>query len=172
MVTYHCSRNLSDGEFQLTEPWSAKILKYLLKKTKNANTPFPKSSSRKHSLSTGFHHLRLQPTVTRCKVLQFADGIALANELKTTKGATNGLLHGIDQLNESCSKWRIKLNTGKTQAILFIWKNESITLPIEFGDSTLEQTTEIKFLGLTLQMRLQWTRHIEGTNKKMKAKVA
>ena len=113
-----------------------------------------------------------KPTVTRCKVLQFADDIALTNEWKTSKGATNGLLHGMEQLNEWCSKWRIKLNPGKTQVMLFNWKKEGTTLPIKFGDSTLVQPSEIKFLGLTFQKRLQWTRHIEEINKKMRAKVA
>ena len=39
-----CSRILSDGEFQLTEPWSAKIL---VEEAQKCNTLFPRSSAKK-----------------------------------------------------------------------------------------------------------------------------
>ena len=113
-----------------------------------------------------------KPSITRCKILQFADDIALVNQWKTSEGAKNGLLRGMDELNEWCSKWRIKLNPGKTQVMLFNWKLEGTNPPIYFNNSILQQPNEIKFLGLTFQKRLQWTRHIEETNKKMRAKVA
>ena len=103
-----------------------------------------------------------KPTVTRCKVLQFADDIALTNKWRTSKGATNGLLHGMEQLNEWCSKWRINPNPGKTQVMLFNWKKEGTTLPIKFGDSTLVQPNEIKFLGLTFKRGFNGL----GTSKK------
>ena len=112
-----------------------------------------------------------KPPDTRCKMLPFSDDIALVKQWKTTEGAKNGLLRGMGELNEWLSKWRIKLNPGKTQVMFFNWKLEGTTPPNYFINSILQQPNEIKFLGLTFQKRLQWTRHIEETNKKIRAKL-
>ena len=78
-------------------------------------------------------------------------------------------------IKEWRSKRRMKLNPGKTQVKLCDcnnWENEGTTLQTDFGNSTLQQRSENRFPGLTFQWRLQWTWHIEETNKKMRAKVA
>ena len=43
---FSCSRYLSDGDFQLAEPWSAKIL---VEEAQKCNTLFPRSSAKKNS---------------------------------------------------------------------------------------------------------------------------
>ena len=112
-----------------------------------------------------------KPEITRCRV-QFADDIALTNAWKSTMGATNGLLKGMDELHNWCNKWRIKLNTGKTNIMLFSRKPEPKIQPIRYKDSDLLTKPEMKFLGITLQPRLQWRLHIKEINSKMRAKIS
>ena len=71
------------------------------------------STPRKYDRTPPLHHLCHRTKITRSRVLQFADDIALTNAWKSTKGAQNGLTKGLEELHEWCDKWRIKLNATR-----------------------------------------------------------
>lgn len=61
-------------------------------------------------------------------------------------------------------KWKIKINSSKTQAILFPFrKSPKLTprRPLQHGSTSISFSNEVKYLGVTFDKHLRFHKHIE-----------
>ena len=73
-------------------------------------------------------------------------------------------------LNE-CQEWllinRLSLNIDKTQYMVFNRSESKIKLNLAIGSIPIKQTSNTKYLGLTMQDNLKWNIHINNTINKL-----
>ena len=67
---------------------------------------------------------------------------------------------------EWTSKWRIKINTEKTTAILFSKKKRPPKLTLRIQEKLLSWSKEVKYLGIVLDSKLTWAQHIAQATRK------
>ena len=95
--------------------------------------------------------------------LQFADDAGQWAVSKNIDLAVEHLQRDLDKLARWCAKWRIKLNPEKTKVIIFsksrfaIRAEPALSL---YGD-LLSYYPQIKFLGITFDNRMTFTKHFE-----------
>ena len=94
---------------------------------------------------------------------QFADDAGQWAVSKNIDVAAEHLQRDLDKLARWCAKWRIKLNPEKTKLIIFsksrfaIRAEPALSL---YGD-LLSYYPQIKFLGITFDNRMTFTKHFE-----------
>jgi len=82
------------------------------------------------------------------------------------------------EIKKYMESWKIKLNTQKTECILFSHSRilaKEIKKPensIRFQDSDLEWKSHVKYLGVTLDSKLLYRRNIENNIKKAKKSIS
>ena len=85
--------------------------------------------------------------VDMINALAYADDIVL---LSTTK---EGLQKAIDTVQEYCTNWKLKINSSKTKTMIFSRGNQKIKASFRIGETTLENTKEYKYLGITIHKK-------------------
>ena len=95
---------------------------------------------------------------------QFGDDAGQWAVSKNIDLAVNYLQRDLDKLARWCAKWRIKLNPEKTKVIIFsksqTAKRAEPALSL-YGD-LLSYYPHIKFLGVTFDNRITFTKHFEA----------
>ena len=73
------------------------------------------------------------------------------------------LQRDLDQLARWCAKWRIKLNPEKTKVIIFSKSQSAIRAEpaLSLYGELLSYYPHIKFLGITFDNRMTFTKHFE-----------
>ena len=98
-------------------------------------------------------------TGTRVKILLYADDLVLLVE------TPHALQLMINQLENYCKQWDLKINLSKTKTIIFgNFKVQTL------NNEVIETVTEFKYLGVTLSSNLNFNKHIK--EKCTKAKTA
>ena len=96
---------------------------------------------------------------------QFADDACQWAVSKNIDLAAEYLQRDLDKLARWCAKWRIKLNPEKTKVIIFSKSQFAIRAEpalSSYGD-LLSYYPQIKFLGITFDNRMTFTKHFEET---------
>ena len=75
-------------------------------------------------------------------LLFYADDVVLFSETPA------GLQSEIDKLYDYCNKWKLKLNTDKSQIVIFRKGNRPVNNIWRFGERELKITNKIIYLGL------------------------
>ena len=75
-------------------------------------------------------------------LLFYADDVVLFSE------TPEGLQSEIDKLHNYCQKWKLKLNTDKSQIVVFRKGNRPVNIIWRFGENELKVTNKINYLGL------------------------
>lgn len=88
----------------------------------------------------------IQPT-GNCRAGQFADDMNLWTSSRTIPMSQVRLQRALKHIEDWCSKWRIKLNVGKTQLVSFSRRQKRLDLKL-FGQN-LDIGRELKVLGVT-----------------------
>lgn len=100
------------------------------------------------------------------EIALYADDTAMIVKGKLSNAIVGKLMKNLHTCIKYYNKWKIKINTDKTQAILFPFnkspkriqttqlKNDNVTIP--FSES-------VKYLGIYLDKKLLFKRHIEHT---------
>ena len=94
---------------------------------------------------------------------QFADDAGQWAMSKNIDLAAAYLQRDLDKLARRCAKWRIKLNPEKTKVTIFSKSRSAIRAEPDlslYGD-LLSYYTHIKFLGITFDNRMTFTKHFE-----------
>ena len=94
---------------------------------------------------------------------QFADDAGQWTVSKNIDLAAEYLQRDLDKLARSCAKWRIKLNPEKTKVVVFSKSRSAIRAEHAlslYGD-LLSYYPHIKFLGITFDNRMTFTKHFE-----------
>ncbi|GFU01177.1 probable RNA-directed DNA polymerase from transposon X-element [Trichonephila clavipes] len=107
------------------------------------------------------------PTTPSVSVCLFADDAAILCNSITPDQAVRTLQAYLSQLEIWLTKWRISINTEKTNAILFR-KKRTQTMPIQLKlfDETIDWTYETSYLGLILNHNLTYRPHFNEIKKK------
>ena len=108
----------------------------------------------------------------KCKdtsVSQYADDIAIyyTHEKKATKHLQIGMKH----LEKWCDEWKKLLNAGKTIYTIFTRQILNTNLRLSLGSEDINVSKEVKLLGLDLNDKLTWTKHVDKIVAKMQQRI-
>ena len=95
----------------------------------------------------------------------FADDCMLIRRIKDTQDE-NTLQSDLDKLSKWCDKWNMPLNLLKCNVIHFTRKISEILPQYMLKSETLKPVTDIKYLGITLNEKLNWSTHTKNTVNK------
>jgi hypothetical protein len=71
----------------------------------------------------------------------------------------------ISKIDDWAKKWRIKINKRKPMHITFTLRNQTCPT-VQMGTVALRQKNEVKILGMHLDRRLTWAKHIKTKTKR------
>ena len=103
------------------------------------------------------------PTHHQTNKSQFADDAGQLALSKNIDLAVEYLQRDLDKLARWCAKWRIKLNPEKTKVTIFAKAQTAVRAESalsSYGD-LLSYYSQIKFLGITFDNRMTFTKHFE-----------
>lgn len=101
----------------------------------------------------------------RINIAGFADDLSLYTSSSSVEKACNRLQNAASHIIHNLEKWKIKVNTSKTEAILFTQK-QSTPKHIKIRSETIPFSHSVKYLGLHLDKRLTFSEHVTQTNTK------
>ena len=123
-----------------------------------------------HRIQTSVHYSFLSmsmsmsnPSHDQTNKSQFADDAGQWGVSKNIDLAAEYLQRDLDKLARWCAKWRIKLNPEKTNVIIFSKSQTAIRAKLAlslYGDLT-SYYPHIKFLGITFDNNMTFTKHFE-----------
>lgn len=116
------------------------------------------------------------PNIENVQTALYADDTSLYTAAKSSNTIIKRLNNGLVALQQYFTKWKIKLNERKTQAIIFPFNRKRIrtpTIPLLNGQHTIELTNSVNYLGITFDKMLLFADHIQTainkTNKCFRA---
>ena len=75
--------------------------------------------------------------------------------------------NALDDVDAWCNKYGLNANPNKTTLVLFTRKRKIDELiPIKLKGVQLQLSEEVKYLGVTLDMKLMWKAHVEDKTSK------
>lgn len=90
----------------------------------------------------------------------FADDTALLASSTNPVNASAVLQTSLDKIDDWLNKWRIKASVAKSVHITFTLRKGNCP-PLLMGNSILPHSDSVKYLGLHLDRRLTWNKHIK-----------
>lgn len=99
----------------------------------------------------------------KVEIAMFADDIALLSSNIDPNIIISCLEYSLRQIISFYHKWKIKINFGKTQGIFFTRRRAARYLPnreIIFNNTNIQWLSEVKYLGLFLDKKLLFEKHI------------
>ena len=97
-------------------------------------------------------------TITRrwyCLIPSHADDIAWYHHTQTQLNST------ISKLLRYFNKWKLRENVSKTEIILFTKRRPLDPKPLQFQNVTIPWPNTVKYLGLLLDSKLLFTKHLQ-----------
>lgn len=108
------------------------------------------------------HNIRVKNHVDKTNyILQYADDTALIAHGKNTKQATERLQLLTDRTMTWLYKWRLTPNPQKNQLLLSNHKITPNSPTIMTDNITTKPTNDIKYLGITIDNKLKFTKHVK-----------
>ena len=95
----------------------------------------------------------------------FADDCMLYRTVKTPADTTS-LQNDLDTVSAWCEKWKMPLNILKCNVIHFSKKLNEILPQYTLQNDILKPSTDIKYLGVTLNEKMNWKTHVTNTTNK------
>uniref|UniRef100_A0ABD2XMY4 Reverse transcriptase domain-containing protein n=1 Tax=Trichogramma kaykai TaxID=54128 RepID=A0ABD2XMY4_9HYME len=98
------------------------------------------------------------------KILQFADDIVIYSTHKNTNSALVQLEYSANNLSNHLKSRGLEIAPEKSQLVIFNKHNSRIEYhTLDLNDCTLLPSNTAKFLGMTLDKKLNWKAHIDQT---------
>ena len=89
----------------------------------------------------------------------FADDTAALTVHDKPEQASNMLQRSLDNITEWLTTWRIRANETKSVQVTFTTRHETCP-PVSLNSVQIPQANEARYLGLYLDRRLTWKKHI------------
>ena len=105
------------------------------------------------------------------KILQFADDVVIWERDKDAKAATDRINARLSRINQWSKEVGLAFSPQKCKVIIFSRKNKLIRHPVYFGEDILQYTKEVKYLGLSLDERLTWRKHVNNVVEKCNKRI-
>lgn len=110
------------------------------------------------------------PTDPKTTMATYADDTALLSIDEKPEVATENLQTQITSLETWFNRWRIKVNQSKSVHVTFTLKRQTCP-PVNIYSVNIPQAEEAKYLGMHLDRRLTWRKHIWTKRKQLDTKV-
>ena len=108
------------------------------------------------------------PQFKQTNTALYADDTALYANSHSAQVATKQIQIHLNLLQPYYKKWKINLNSTKTEHIIFSRKysNNKIFTQLKVGDSKIEPCTQLKYLGLHMDSRLNFIENLKQLRRK------
>lgn len=106
------------------------------------------------------------PTSRETLTATFADDTAILASHYDPAMATQRLQNSLNKIQTWLHKWRIKVNEDKSTHITFTTRKETCP-PVLLNNQAIPQKEEVKYLGMHLDRRLTWHKHIFTKRKQL-----
>jgi Reverse transcriptase (RNA-dependent DNA polymerase) len=100
----------------------------------------------------------------------YADDIALYSHSISPLKAVNRVKHAAEQIIGRLERWKIKVNTTKTEAIL-LTKLRDIPRNFKIRGTQVEFRQCVKYLGVHIDSKLTWAAHLKTVNQTAKQRL-
>ena len=100
------------------------------------------------------------PVTPACQVTQYADDIAIYTSHRNPRYLEARLQKQVDELEDWCEDWFIKLNAKKTQLMIITGQNSRKMIPITVRNNQVEIQDSAILLGTTLDRTMNLKPHI------------
>lgn len=109
------------------------------------------------------------PTSESIITSTFADDTAIMATNKNPQTASRDLQEHLAKIEKWMMKWRIKANESKSVHVTFTLHKRTCPM-VKLNNISIPQHNDVKYLGLHLDRRLTWKKHIESKRKQIKIK--
>lgn len=106
------------------------------------------------------------PETDGITIATFADDTALLARNESPIVASQILQSGLDKITSWLRKWRVKASTSKSTQVTFTLRKENCP-PVKLDGSTLPHQNSVKYLGVHLDRRLTWVKHIKTKREEL-----
>ncbi|VDI82655.1 Hypothetical predicted protein [Mytilus galloprovincialis] len=103
----------------------------------------------------------LPSCINNCSISQFADDSAIWLCGKNIGYIQRRIQKDLHNIKSWCDKWGFLISPSKTVAIVFSRKKKTEKLVLTLGNSLLQVVNEVKFLGIIIDSKLTWLKHIQ-----------
>lgn len=110
------------------------------------------------------------PTTDKTTVATYADDTALLSTHMNPVTASEHLQHHIDKIEEWLELWRIHANRRKSTHVTFTLRRDTCP-PVTLNNDVIPQDDNAKYLGMYLDRRLTWQKHIWTKRKQLDLKL-
>ena len=106
--------------------------------------------------------------IERVKIIKFADDTAILGLLDESPSSFHLFVKEIDRFVAWCARHSLQLNVSKTKDMIFDFRRkESTHCEIVIGGECVERVCNYKYLGVTVNERLDWSVHAENVMSKV-----
>lgn len=109
------------------------------------------------------------PRSKNTHIALFADDTGIYSSSNQSNVIVKRLNIALKNISDYFQKWKIKANVNKTQAIIFPFDNKrkrQPTLNFECNGTTIDRSKSVKYLGVTLDSKLNFGEHITKSHAK------
>ena len=106
------------------------------------------------------------PTTNDTTTATFADDTAILSSHSDPELASQHLQSGLNAIEEKLNTWIISFNELKSIHVIFTLKRETCP-PIRVFNKPIPQASDAKYLGMHLDRRLTWNKHIKTKRKQL-----
>lgn len=110
------------------------------------------------------------PTTNNTTIATFADDTALVAVNNDPVVASQRLQHHLNLLQHWFSKWKIKINQTKSVQVTFTTKHKTCP-PVTINNIQIPVQSEVKYLGLHLDQKLTWQKHVKTKRQQLNIKL-
>lgn len=110
------------------------------------------------------------PTHPNSTIATYADDVAVLSTHENAETASEYLQLLLNQLEGWYRKWRLKINETKSVHVTFTNKR-SLCPPVKINNKQIPISTEAKYLGIHLDQRLNWRKHIQAKKQQINLKI-
>ena len=103
------------------------------------------------------------------EVIGFADDVVILVGEKHDYIISNRMQQALDYTLEWCKREGLNINPSKTTIIPFTRRRKYNISSLRLGNTVLQISTKVKYLGITLDQKLNWNAHIEQVLNKAKS---
>ena len=106
------------------------------------------------------------PHLPNTQLSLYADDTAILAQSWRRDTIVNRLTHATSVLLRYFTKWKLYVNMHKTEAIIFTRRRPVIAAPFRFQHTFIPWNTHVRYLGIILDSKLLFKRHINSVTHK------
>lgn len=110
------------------------------------------------------------PKGPNTSIATFADDTAILASHENSTCASNMIQFNLNLIQNWMVKWKIKANENKSNHITFTLRKDTCP-PVKLNNKSIPQSNDVRYLGIHLDRRLTWQKHIFTKRKQLGLKL-